>query len=142
MAGHRPFSELLAKMSPKAQEKIKRGSAKILAEMELADLREALSVRQIELAERLQTTQAAVSRLERRGNVTLASLNDYVEALGGKLELSAVLPGRTVKIVYAFRASADRSGTITLSSKKKGAGMTGRKRKVSQPHSPRAKVRN
>ena len=103
MAGHRPFSELVERMHPKAQEEIKRGTTKILAEMELAELREALAIRQTDLAQMLKTTQAAVSRLERRGNVTIGSLNDYIEALGGRLELNAVLPGRTVKIAHAFK---------------------------------------
>lgn len=117
MSGHKPFSELVAKMRPKAQEEIKRGTAKILAEMELADLREALAVRQADLAQLLKTTQAAVSRLERRRNVTLESLNGYIEALGGKLEVNAVLPGHTVKITHAF--------------KNKNLAMTRRKRKAS-----------
>ena len=69
MAGHRSFSELVAKMPHKAQEEIKRGTSKILAEMELADLREALKIRQADLAQKLKTTQAAVSRLERRGKI-------------------------------------------------------------------------
>lgn len=99
---YKPFSELIAKMRPKAQEEIKRGTAKILAEMELAELREALGIRQADLAHKLKTTQAAVSRFERRGNVTIGSLKDYIEALGGKVELTAVLPDRTVKIAHAF----------------------------------------
>jgi DNA-binding transcriptional regulator YiaG len=104
MAGHRPFSELVGKMSPNAQEEITRGTTKILAEMELAELREALAIRQADLAQKLKTTQAAVSRLERRRNVTLGSLSDYIEALGGRLELNAVLPGhRVVKIAHAFK---------------------------------------
>jgi transcriptional regulator with XRE-family HTH domain len=103
MGGHRPFSELVGKMRPKAQEEIKRGTSKILAEMELAELRQALSIRQKDLAQMLRTTQAAVSRLERRGNVTLGSLNGYIEALGGRLELNAILPGHTVKIAHAFK---------------------------------------
>jgi len=132
MAGHRPFSELVAKMSPEAQEKIKRGKVKILAEMELAELREALAVRQADLAQKLNTTQAAVSRLERRGNVTIGSLRDYIEALGGRLELNAVIPGHTVKITHAFKENANRIGRIAVRTKQKSATTTHRKRKTSR----------
>jgi DNA-binding transcriptional regulator YiaG len=122
MAGHRSFSELVKKMSPKAQEEIKRGTATILAEMELAELREALMIRQADLAQMLKTTQAAVSRLERRNNVTIGSLSGYIEALGGKLELNAILPNHTVKIAYALKKT-DRIGS---------KGKTHRKRKTLQ----------
>jgi transcriptional regulator with XRE-family HTH domain len=136
MSGHRSFSELIVKMPRKSQEEIKRGTAKILAEMELADLREALEIRQADLAQKLKTTQAAVSRLERRGNVTVGSLKGYIEALGGRLELSAVLPGHTVKIAHAFKTSAKNIGKVTLSPKGKSASMPRRKRKT--PHHAQA----
>lgn len=75
-----------------------------LADMELAELREALRFSQDDLAKKLKVTQAAVSRLERRPHVLLASIASYVEALGGKLELHAVLPGRTVKLSHLLAA--------------------------------------
>jgi DNA-binding transcriptional regulator YiaG len=71
-----------------------------LAEMELAELREALQVSQEMLAKKLKVTQVAISRLERRPNVLVESIANYVEALGGKLELYAVLPNRTVKLTH------------------------------------------
>jgi transcriptional regulator with XRE-family HTH domain len=75
-----------------------------LAEMELADLRETLRISQDELAKKLKVTQAAISRLERRPNVLLESVAKYVEALGGRLELYAVLPNRSVKLTYVLEA--------------------------------------
>lgn len=131
MAGHRSFSELIVKMPRKAQEEIKRGTAKILAEMELAELREALAIRQTDLAQKLKTTQAAVSRLERRGNITVGSLKGYIEALGGRLELNAVLPGHTVRIALALNENADRLGKSTISSKGKSANAVPRRTKAS-----------
>jgi DNA-binding transcriptional regulator YiaG len=130
MTGHRSFSGLVEKMSPKAQEEIKHGTAKILAEMELAELREALALRQADLARMLKTTQAAVSRLERRGNVTIGSLKGYIEALGGRLELNAVLPGHTVKIAHAFKENAGRIGRSTMNSTGNSARTARRKRKT------------
>lgn len=137
MTGHRSFSELIVKMPRKAQEEIKRGTAKILAEMELAELREALEVRQTDLAQKLKTTQAAVSRLERRGNMTIGSLKDYIEALGGRLELNAILPGYSVRITHAFKEHADRIDPMVTYPKRKNAGTIHRKTKTSHPRAAR-----
>jgi hypothetical protein len=52
------------------------------------------------LAKKLKVTQVAISRLERRSNVLLESISNYVAALGGRLELYAVLPNRTVKLTH------------------------------------------
>jgi transcriptional regulator with XRE-family HTH domain len=70
------------------------------AEMELAELREALKVRQTELAKKLNITQVGVSRLERRPNVLLRSISNYVEALGGELELRVIFPNRTIRLTH------------------------------------------
>jgi transcriptional regulator with XRE-family HTH domain len=78
-----------------------------LAQMELAELREALRVSQKDLAKKLNVTQVAVSRLERRPNVLVETLSNYVRGLGGHLELHAVLPNRTIKLTHLL-ASAER----------------------------------
>jgi DNA-binding XRE family transcriptional regulator len=74
-----------------------------LRELELRDLREALRVTQVALAKKLKITQAAVSRLEKRPGMLVNTLRDYVEALGGKIEVRAVLPDRTVGLTQFFR---------------------------------------
>ena len=78
-----------------------------LREMELRDLREALRVTQVALARKLKTTQAAVSRLEKRPGMMVNTLGDYIEALGGKIEVRAVLPDRTVSLTQFFRKNPE-----------------------------------
>ncbi len=42
------------------------------------------------MAERLEKSQGNISELEHRSDVYLSSLREYVEALGGQLEIAAV----------------------------------------------------
>ena len=56
----------------------------------LSDLREHRGLTQIELAHRLGTAQSGVSRIERRDDLFLSTLAEYVHALGGRLEVAAV----------------------------------------------------
>jgi transcriptional regulator with XRE-family HTH domain len=88
-----------------------------LAEMELGELREALQVSQEELARKLKVTQAAISRLERRPNVLLESIANYVAALGGRIEVHAVLPNRTVKLTHVLEAVERKKTTPALKRK-------------------------
>jgi transcriptional regulator with XRE-family HTH domain len=62
-------------------------------EVVLRELRAALGFTQEQLANRLGVQQAAVSRLERRPDMTLGSLRRYVEALGGELEINVRTSG-------------------------------------------------
>jgi hypothetical protein len=90
------------------QRRIHELAMKDLAKMELAELREALQVRQTELAKKMKTTQVAVSRLERRPNLMLSSISNYIEALGGTLELRAVLPNRTIRLSGLLATTGNR----------------------------------
>ena len=83
-----------------------------LKELELRELREAMKVTQVKLAKKLKTIQAAISRLEKRPSMLVNTLGDYVEALGGRIEVRAVLPDRTVGLTEFFRkkSAAARRG--------------------------------
>ena len=59
--------------------------------VELFKARDRARLSQKELAERLHTTQSVISRMESgRANITLAKIQQYAEACGGKLELKIV----------------------------------------------------
>ncbi len=62
-------------------------------ELTLRELRKALDLTQTALADRLKVGQDTVSRLERRTDMLLSTLDDYVQALGGRLELNVEFPG-------------------------------------------------
>ena len=56
----------------------------------LTALREKAGVSQRELAERIGVSQPRIAAIERSRNVTIEVLEQYVEALGGHLEVSVV----------------------------------------------------
>jgi transcriptional regulator with XRE-family HTH domain len=74
---------------------IRRKAKAKVAAIRLQRLRENCQVTQEELAAEMGLTQAALSKLERRPNVTIANLQRYVEALGGRLEIRAVFREET-----------------------------------------------
>lgn len=51
---------------------------------------------QEQIAEGMDTTQSAVSRMERQDDMLVSTLNDYVAATGGTLLIVAVYPGGDV----------------------------------------------
>lgn len=58
-------------------------------ERSLRDVRRARKMTQVELAGALDVSQAQVSRIEGQADLYLSTLVRYVEAMGGRLELSA-----------------------------------------------------
>lgn len=60
----------------------------------LKELRKLAAKSQAEVARRLETSQPAVSRMERGADMFLSTLRGYVESLGGRLDLVVRLPDR------------------------------------------------
>ena len=94
----RKFKELEAKMSPASRARSDAMAKKMLAEMALDELREARRLTQEQLAEQLGVGQAEVSRIERRTDMYVSTLERMVEAMGGELQIRAVFPDGTVSI--------------------------------------------
>ena len=53
---------------------------------------------QVHLAKILGVNQAAVSKLERRADMYVSTLQDFVRAMGGELRIIAKFPEGTVEI--------------------------------------------
>jgi DNA-binding XRE family transcriptional regulator len=77
----------------------------------LAELRQSLDLTQTELAETLDVSQRGVSHVEHEANPRLGTLADYVDALGGRLELRAVFDDRTVELTLPTVSTRKRSST-------------------------------
>ncbi len=89
-----PYEKIFATFPLARQRKIKRRAAELIAEeFTLRDLRRAKQITQEEVAQRLSGRQVYVSRLERRADMKLSTLREYVRALGGDLQLMVTFPG-------------------------------------------------
>lgn len=83
---------------PERAHRVTEHKRAILDALALAEAREQRNVTQKDIAEILGVTQANVSRIEREDDVYLSTLRKYVEALGGRLELTAIFPDKTVSL--------------------------------------------
>ena len=92
------FSELRAKMSPEAQARSAARAEATLVEMQLQELRKSRDVTQVDVAKVMNVEQAAVSKLERREDMYVSTLRDYVKALGGELKLVASFPDAEILV--------------------------------------------
>ena len=88
-----PAEEVLARFPPKRQARINARAFELLAEeVGLADLRRAQGITQEDVARKLGSRQVQISRLEKRADLKLSTLEKYFAALGAKLEILAFFP--------------------------------------------------
>jgi transcriptional regulator with XRE-family HTH domain len=115
----KPFRALREKMSPAAQQRVADKAQAIIRDMPLDELRSARNLTQEQLAKALGVEQAAVSRMERRTDMYVSTLQTAIRAMGGDLEIRAVFPDGTVRIDQ-FR-DIERSATKPLKRRSAGA---------------------
>ena len=89
------FADLVAQRSPEFRERVEALSQKLRAEMPLHEAR--VLTREM-LAKTLHVNQAAISRMERRTDMYISTLRNYIRAMGGELEIIATFPEGQVKI--------------------------------------------
>ena len=75
------------------QQIVGRGQELIAEVVALGQLRKRMAVSQQEMANRLEVSQPAISKREQQADMQLSTLRNYVEALGGELEIVVTLPG-------------------------------------------------
>lgn len=89
--------DVIARLSPERQARIKAEAERIIEEIGQANLRELRQMaerRQDDVAAAMNVSQPAVANLERRADALLSTLDQYVRALGGRLRVLIELPGR------------------------------------------------
>jgi transcriptional regulator with XRE-family HTH domain len=90
------WSDIRRKHAPEVEERIRR---KVAAKgMTLNQLRQARQLTQVNLAEALKINQGAVSTMEKRTDMYVSTLRNYIEAMGGELKITAEFPEGTIQI--------------------------------------------
>jgi transcriptional regulator with XRE-family HTH domain len=93
------FHELRSKMSPSGKAASAAQHARLTRELSLQELRKARELTQTSIAAELEIAQGDVSKLERRTDMYISTLANYLHAVGAELEIRAVFPdGHAVKI--------------------------------------------
>lgn len=91
----RTLREFVASLPEDERTKIEARTAELIAEeMSLRELRKAMGQTQAAVAKRLHIGQHAVSKIEKRSDVFISTLRDFLRAMGGDLVLLARFPNR------------------------------------------------
>ncbi len=93
------LEQIRKQISPKTVKAAKVKTKKMLAELPLRDLRYARALTQEQMAGILKIRQATVSKLERGKDMHISTLQNFIQAMGGELEINAVFPEGVVKII-------------------------------------------
>jgi DNA-binding XRE family transcriptional regulator len=117
----RKFLELEAKMSPESLGRSDEKLSRLREEMALNELRTALAFTQEHLAKILHVRQAAISKLERRADMYVSTLADFIRAMAGELEIEAHFPQGRVRI-RQFQDVRGRAGLECPSEEGDGGG--------------------
>lgn len=88
----KPFKNLIDKMSPERQARVKERTLELLYEMELGELRNALELTQTQLAETLKKKQASISKMEHQSDMFISTLREILNAMGANLKIIASFP--------------------------------------------------
>jgi transcriptional regulator with XRE-family HTH domain len=119
----RNFTELQQKMDPEIRADNRQRVRDELQRMALDELRSAKQLTQADMAEMLDVPQSSISRIERRADMYLSTLRNYIHAMGGVLQIQAIFPDGAVVIdqlgdyenqTYVVWARAESKGAYRL----------------------------
>jgi DNA-binding XRE family transcriptional regulator len=83
---------------PEQEAEIARRVREAAGVMTLYQLREARSLTQVSLAKVLNINQGAVSKMEKRTDMYLSTLRNFIQAMGGQLQVKAIFPEGEIQI--------------------------------------------
>ena len=82
----------------KTRQRAAARAREFLGELLLSEIRDLTGKSQRQVADALGIKQPSLSKLEKQSDMQISTLRRIVNALGGKLEVSATFPEGTVKI--------------------------------------------
>jgi len=92
----RKLDDVMAALPKARRERIEARAMELAT---LKDLRQAAQQTQEQLAAALGVGQDTISRLEKRSDMLLSTLRQYVESMGGELNLVAQFPNRPPVVI-------------------------------------------
>lgn len=98
----RNYKELQAKRDPARRIRTQQSVRQELQRMALEDLRNAKQATQTDMAELLDLPQSSISRIEQRADMYLSTLRNYVQAMGGVLQIQAMFPDGGTVVLNRF----------------------------------------
>jgi hypothetical protein len=106
----RKFKELEEKMSSESLARVQAGTARLVQEIALYELHAAREMTQVSLAKILNVNQSEISKIENRIDMYVSTLANFVQAMGGELEICAVFPEGRVRINQFERLGGKEEG--------------------------------
>lgn len=98
----RNYRDLQATMDPASRAANEQLVRQELQRMALEELRGARQLTQADMAEMLDVPQSSISRIERRADMYLSTLRNYIHAVGGELRIQAVFPDGGAVVIDRF----------------------------------------
>lgn len=120
----RNLNDFIAELPPERQAEIEARYQVLKQEVEgLREMRQIAGKAQEDIATALNIKQPSVSKIEKQADMYLSTLRSYVEAIGGKLELTVKLPGRPALRLQGLSDGtvADDRATRTVARRRKHA---------------------
>jgi DNA-binding XRE family transcriptional regulator len=96
------LEEILSEMSEERRARIFKRADEIRQEINLREMRRLRKITQARLSKKLKIGQEGVSRIEKRTDLYLSTLRNYVEGVGGKLSLVVEFPDRAPVVLTGF----------------------------------------
>lgn len=111
-ASVRTLEEIMQSLPATQRQAVERRTNELFAEeLSLAELRKSLQITQVTVAKRLKKGQDRVSRIEHNGDILLSTLQDYLESLGGELDLLCRFKDRPA-VRLKIRSPESRASTM------------------------------
>ena len=86
------------RLAPQSAVRVAHRADEEVRELTLRELRQDLDLTQSQLADAAEMTQSELSRLESRADHRISTLRRYIAALGGEIEITALIGKRRVKL--------------------------------------------
>jgi len=103
-----PFSELTKDFTEEDRQIVEKTKQVLFMEYGLvAQLRKDQDLTQKEVAELMEIKQAAISKIENQEDILIRTLERYIRALGGELEIRAKFPDREVTLNQFTKRGSD-----------------------------------